>query len=768
MDNLAIKSYPEGKMVFEGQGLKLYGYGETINHLVQNCIEEKDFIMRVEDLALKYTHKKATGTGKYLKLGTFSNRLMIKYELSFLESELSGIEYELSFLEFEKEQLEQQEHQEAIQKKIEECEKRLDEETDELEVLMFNEFVSDEHTTRKVTIPSDLSLDNNDLEYQFEVLDENHLFLHFFGSNRCFLFNMLTEQHRLIGCYRPVLCDARFVMLRNGSNLYHYNFSVDDMDVTHEPDIEQLDVIGQKVYLCHNADCICFANLSSGTASHQISTLTIFDRQRNRVELMERFPQLRDLNNNMISDFCLLTLTQDVLSIIFWRKKVCTIVHIENGILKESSGKMVVSLRSLCCESIKHVDLENSFFDEDCVCYSSYINMNNTFGRIRFKSMNSNVIRLKNLLPKNISYDGIVCFNEQVPYYFYLKEQKVIILRTRSCNNVIQEGELKYKIKSTHTATEGNFFVLAERYSGKKLQDMVKIHWQDSSSPIVTILPGFKFVKMVQGIPLTYNSVNGRCQVFLGRTMIVELSKTMRESIVYSSNTENTACIYCSDSIHFLKFKLHIGDEVEILKYISLERKNSKISFNPSSLVDTANDHQIFVLHSKIKKCRVQYLYCLDWANECFLEPVLLFKYRKNGEVLQGNSFQDFICGSHLQVDQRIVEVSIVNGSIETSNNDCIHIDNEYQSKNTEQSAEYNAETKSIVLKTNTVIETFHLPTFLAEADIFEYHMPDYSLPNRRELKHRYTNDRRSKIDYCQMDFNCYYPLSYTLDGLLK
>ncbi|KAL0230535.1 hypothetical protein PCE1_004094 [Barthelona sp. PCE] len=250
-DDLIIRAYPEGQMIFEGQGLRLLSSrGTSITNLIESGIEGNEFVGYVEDTYkhLKYTSK--------LKAGEF---YMIIKELCDDNRSLTH-----------------------------------------LDILLFNDVMSAEHTSRRISFPFEMNSFRR-LLGRIIPIDEKHLLFTIGESannrqffHKCYILNVLTEEHRCIGEYSSIEVNfSNYIMLKKSQDksIWHYNFSADDMDEVHEPDIEQLHGIDSKYFGCYNSDCICSVRFRD----QEIDELMILDTQRNRVNLTERFPQLKGL-----------------------------------------------------------------------------------------------------------------------------------------------------------------------------------------------------------------------------------------------------------------------------------------------------------------------------------------------------------------------------------------------------------------------------------------------------------------------------------------
>ncbi|KAL0232291.1 hypothetical protein PCE1_002633 [Barthelona sp. PCE] len=694
-----INAYPEGQLIFEGQGLRLLNSRENTDiSLIESVFEGKGFVGYVENTCnpLNYTSKLKAGTGfMIIKKICNENRILTH-----------------------------------------------------LDILLFNDITSDEHTSRRIPFPFErISL--RSLSNRIVPMDENHLlftiretvtsklFIH-----KCYILNVLTNEYRCLGEYRLVqreyslvqTKEPNYIMLRKcqDDTIWHYNFSVNDMDEAHEPDIKQLYNFYSKYFRCYNSVCVCSVQLRD----QKINELTIFDAQRNCVNLTERFPQLKGVYVKKNSNFVLLTLTQDVLSMAFIYSK-CVVVHIENDELTISEGEMRFS--NILCNNLRHMDLfENSFHDEGCVLFGTD-NKTGRFGPIKFRTVDNEVIRLSYLKPKKIFFDGIAeVRNVTIKYYFFSKEKRLVILRDVNEYNSIKQDF------SFLSVSENDFFVMTQKHCETGTAYCAKIHWIGSESkPITTILPhcGTENFGFIQGLPVNVDYSEDTCLVYLGRKMILELPPNIEVISVHGSINGDSACIVCEEAIHFFQLNVN-GYEVEVQKHIIFENAyTGDVFFNPRPLVETP-DHQLFIVHTYSEEAETQHLHCLDWSAGRFLEHVLLFEC---DEIRKGNSFRNFVGDSYIHVGDGIVKVQVEDDAIKTifyTNNNLPnppymqikHIHN--LSNNTVQDMTYEEETKTMILKTynveedpesmNPTVETFHLPSFLAEASIVEYHMPDY------------------------------------------
>ncbi|KAL0233741.1 hypothetical protein PCE1_002247 [Barthelona sp. PCE] len=700
-DDLIINAYPEGQMIFEGQGVTLTKSRENIS-LIESAIEGKDFVGYVEDTRkpLKYTSKLKAGESYVIIEQLYDDNFILTH----------------------------------------------------LDILLFDHIMSDEHTRRRIPFPLEL----NDFRRLWIIIpmDENHLLFTINDFDRqvilCYILNVQTEEYRCLGEYDLIESNinSNYILLRNcqDDSLWHYNFSADDMDEAHEPDIEQMHGIDSRYFKkwCYNSDCICLVSFHM----RRIDELIIVDCQRNQVNLTERFPQLKGLNIYIYLNFGLLTLTQDVLSMVFIEKDLLklfnelsiTVIHIENGELKMLEGKL--NFKNVICHGWKHIDLNDNYFhDEHCVFYS-VDEITGRCGPIKFRAVDNDVVRLKSLQPNRIFFDGITevyGHNASIRCYFFFKERKLIVLR--EYNKI---SHTSCKILSVQSNEAGDFFVLAEEHNEKD-EFCVKIHLHESKSkPVITILPhcGSKHFEFIQGLPINFEFDDYSQLVYLGSELILEPDDDFLRS-VHGSHFDNSACIVFFEAIHFFRFNVN-GYDVEIQKHIVSEPEyTGDVHFNPRPLNETP-DHQLFVVREDDECLEVEYLHCLDWSTGSFLEPVLLKGSYDDGTE-EGNYFRNFVGGSYMYVRDGIIKAYVEDGAIKTRffTNDNLPFSSNMKishdpnlPNNVIQDMSYEEETKTMVLKTynveedpesmNPTVETFHLPSFLAEASIVEYYMPDF------------------------------------------
>ncbi|KAL0234013.1 hypothetical protein PCE1_002516 [Barthelona sp. PCE] len=710
-DDLIIKAYPEGQIIFEGQGVRMVKTREDTHlHNLIDAVDGEEFCGYVKETceSLQYYYKRKAGAGYMIVEQHFSenNRLT------------------------------------------------------DLEILYFNEINSDEHTNRKIRFPID---DLDDLENyvssEFVPLDENHIFFsitevdeeHQNGeSTHCFILNILTEQYRCLGEYEYYSisnnCSIQYLLMsnyENGFSLFHYNFCVDDMDEAHEPDIVQLEgVHNQSCIGCDNAQCVCFS-----VSGERLEELIIFDRKRNRVDLLERFPQLLDLKISYCSCFSLFTLTQDEFSALFYNSSICTVVHIENGELKSTTGDLGSAYIQF--DNIKHLDLANSFHNEQCQFFGT-CNATGVYGPIKFRKVNNEVIRLQNIRPHRVMYDGTAHFADSSmkrQCYFYFKEKRIVTHKSVMTDDSFM-FEKNYSEISMHPVEEEHFFMIARCNARQGAPEIVKIHWEGSESkPIITPFEndGLNYIRLVLGLPFFFEYNENVCQGFLGKTKVLELPPNEYIYNCKPSVTGNSVCVSCINSTHFLQLLINNND-VEVQKHITFHHGDgvSNVFYCHHPLTDTA-DHQLFVVYTHSRVATTQHLHCLEWSTGSFLEPVLLYQYYKNEKIEEGHSFLNFVADSYIHVRGGIIKVYVEDGAIETHfyTNDnfpyspSMKISHDSNlPNNVVQEVIYEEETKTMVLKTynveedpesmNPTVETFHLPSFLAEASIVEYHMPDY------------------------------------------
>ncbi|KAL0234101.1 hypothetical protein PCE1_001139 [Barthelona sp. PCE] len=650
-DDLVMKAYPEGQMIFEGKGVRLLSSRENKDiSLIESAIEGKDFVGYLEDTGepLKYTSKLKAGESCMIIEQLYDDNGIITH----------------------------------------------------FDILLFSEIMSAEHTRRIIPFPFPMI---KCLSSGIIPMDENHLLFAIRETvdNRqliqCYILNVITYDYRCLGEYYSILVRTpNYILLKKCQNdtIWHYNFSADDMDEAHEPNIEQLHGVHlEYIRWCLNSYCICSVRFRD----KEIDELIIFDSQRNQVNLTERFPQLKGLNIPNSPDMGLFELTQDILSMVFIGSRF-TIVHIENGELKMSEGKL--NFKNVHCDDLKHIDLnDNSFRDEDCVFYG-VDKITERYGPIKFRAVDSEVVRLASLEPAEVFFDGIaeVYDDSLIRCYFFFKERKLIVLRGR--RKLL--SRMWCHILSVQPNEAGDFFVMAEDHG--ETNRYVKIHWNGSESkPVTTILPrGSENFGFILGLPLNVDyREDDTGLVYLGEKVILELPPNIYVLSVCGPHFDNSACIFCDEAIHF--FQLNV---------------------NGAAIT--------------------QHLHCLDWSTGSFLEPVLLYQYYKNEKIEEGHSFRNFVGDSYIHVRGGIIKVYVEDGAIETHfyTNDNLpyssymKIHDPNLPNNVIQDMSYEEETKSMVLKTynieedpesiNPTVESFHLPSFLAEASIVEYHMPDY------------------------------------------
>ncbi|KAL0234161.1 hypothetical protein PCE1_001199 [Barthelona sp. PCE] len=691
-DDLVMQAYPEGQMIFKGKGVVLLKSRENkYISLIESAIEGKDFVGYVENTRepLKYTYKERAGESYMIIEELRENRLVTHFD-----------------------------------------------------ILLFDHIMSDEHTRRRIPFPF-ANNPNIRLLGRMIPMDENHLLFTINDFDRlmrqCYILNVLTDEYRCLGEYDLIESNikANYILLKKcqDDTIWHYNFSVDDMDEAHELDIEQLYSIDSRCIMwCYNSDCTCLVSFHRHS---RINELIVFDAQRNQVNLTERFPQLKGLKVDRDSNFALLTLTQDVLSMLlieFGQRFV--VIHIENGELNMSKSEK--NLWDVFCYDLQHIDLnDNYFYDEDCVFYGVY-GRRRRFGSIKFKPVDNEVVCLNSLQPSNIFFDGIAeVYNNysSIRYYFFFKERKLIVLRG------YKKPRMRYKIRSVPNE-EDDFFVMVE---DGETNTYVKIHWDGSESePITTILPhcGSKNRGFIQGLPVNVDRLEDRAGLmYLGSELILELPPNIHVQSVHSSHFDNSACIVCDEAIHFFQFNVN-GYNVEVQKHIVFKPGYTcNVYFNPRPLAETP-DHQLFVVCTRSRAATTQHLHCLDWSTGSFLEPVLLWKRSYDDEAGEGNYLRNFVGDSYIHVRGGIIKAYVEDGAIKTrffTNNSFTFVNisrDPNLPNNVIQEMKYEEETKTMVLKTynieedpesiNSTVETFHLPSFLAEASIVEYHMPDY------------------------------------------
>ncbi|KAL0237613.1 hypothetical protein PCE1_001007 [Barthelona sp. PCE] len=224
-DDLVMKAYPEGQMIFEGKGVRLLSSRENKDiSLIESAIEGKDFVGYVEDTCkpLKYTSKLKAGESYMIIEKLFEDRILTH-----------------------------------------------------LDILLFDHIMSDEHTSRRIRFPFD-NIGRFQISRIFPM-DENHLLftISYTVNNRqvilCYILNVLTDEYRCLGEYSfqssfQSIINSNYILLKKcqDDTIWHYNFSVDDMDEAHEPDIEQLHGVHLEHFGCLNSDCIFSVRLLMG------------------------------------------------------------------------------------------------------------------------------------------------------------------------------------------------------------------------------------------------------------------------------------------------------------------------------------------------------------------------------------------------------------------------------------------------------------------------------------------------------------------------
>ncbi|KAL0238975.1 hypothetical protein PCE1_004666 [Barthelona sp. PCE] len=676
-DDLIIESNPEGRIIFEGQGVRMLSSNqEIIDNLVQSAIEGKDFVGYVEDTC--------------------------KVIFSF-------------------------------------------------DILSFEEISSDEHTSTIVPFP--FELDNFERYLYKDVilpLDQKHLFFaitdidndHMDGqSTQCYIFNIMTEKYRCLGEYGHFQAFSNYIMLTvpdEQFTLYQYNFSVNDMNEAYRPDIALLSNHGMNHFTflkCLNADCVCFDSSATG-----IDHIFMFDRQRKRIDLVEKFPQIKEISLSYLYSFTLLTLTKDVLSIIFSDGSVYVAVHIEKGEIFKSSGSM--ECNRISCSHYRHIDFSQDFHDEECVFYG-VCKQTKRYGPVKFRTNDLEVMRVHDLFPRKVFYNGIANYlddHQSRRYFFNLKGKKII-----SIHNLRENFDypVYYRERSVYITKEDNFYVIAEENIRGEGKQLVKIHWEGPDlTPIITRFPhgSYFYQNFILGLPYCVDYSNHeRYFAFLGDTMILESPPNLYFNSSFCSMIDNYVCILCTQSIHFFQFMIN-EHNVKIEKHYIFNIENvSDVFFNPRPLVEI--DHHLFVVRTCNEELEAENLYCLDWSTGRFSEPVLLYKRTRCDDMIEGNCFKHFLGDTHFRVNEGVYRVTVLDGIIKTrfftntilppiyDENNNLNLPN-----NVVQSVVYEKETKTMVLSTynvdedpesmNPEIETFHVPSFLAEASITEYHMP--------------------------------------------
>ncbi|KAL0233729.1 hypothetical protein PCE1_002236 [Barthelona sp. PCE] len=237
-EDLIIKAYPEGQMIFEDHGLRLLKSRENTDITpIESTVEGKNFVGYVESVRepLKYFSKRKTGRTRYVFVEKIFND--------------DGI-----LLEFN--------------------------------ILFFNDIMSDDHTSIRIPYPF-VNSPTKFLSSNIVPLNEDHLLFTIKDTDnrlvkQCYILNVLTEKYRCLGEYTSITTkSSNFIVLKKpqDNSIWHYKFSTDDMDEAHNPDIKQIDGIHSRFYKCLNSDCICSARIKN----HKIDELTILDSQSNQI-----------------------------------------------------------------------------------------------------------------------------------------------------------------------------------------------------------------------------------------------------------------------------------------------------------------------------------------------------------------------------------------------------------------------------------------------------------------------------------------------------
>ncbi|KAL0230799.1 hypothetical protein PCE1_004354 [Barthelona sp. PCE] len=408
-------------------------------------------------------------------------------------------------------------------------------------------------------------------------------------------------------------------------------------------------------------------------------------------------------------------------------------IHIVSGDFKIARGEM--NLKNVLCDNFKHIDLNDSYFhDEGCVLFGA--NRRRRYGPIKFSEVGNEVVHLKSLNPTGIFFDGIAeVYDDLVRRsYFCFKERRLIVLKN------VNKHQGNFNIKFDDSV---DFYVMAQQRSETGIT-CAKIHWKGSGSNHTTIiLPhcGSEIFGFILGLPVNAGYYEDTCLLYLGSKMILELPLNIRIRGVYGSHIDNSACIVCDEAVHFFRFNVS-GYDVDVQKHIVFEHEYScDVYLNPRPLAETP-DHQLFLIQKHDQEFESEHLNCLDWSTGSFLEPVLLYQYYIYDETEEGNFFRDFLGDSYIHVCNGVVKASVDNGVLTTrffTNNNLPYSHDMKQNNdpnlpnNIVQDILYEEETKSMVVKTfnieedpesmNPTVETFHLPSFLAEASIDEYSM---------------------------------------------
>ncbi|KAL0232173.1 hypothetical protein PCE1_003169 [Barthelona sp. PCE] len=690
-DDLILASHPEGKIVFEEKSLRMYSTQEVENiSFIDSAIEGHSFSGHVE--------------GSY----DLSERT-VKYILS---DEFVSIEdvYEMNDLVGHK-------------------------------IKFFKEITSDVH--KELYVPFPFQIEHPDMFVRdfFPMQDEYFIFSiedWNICETRSYLFNVITKQYRLVTDYEYQIIDFNsksvFFLLSQGADTYYqYIFSKEDINEAKEPDLDEITgVINHSFVKCFNAECICFIN-----GNETLEKMILVDCYRNSIDLIERFPQLKTIGMDSFTHFGLINLTQHLFTMVLLREEfLLTVIHIENDHLMMSSGD--IGCQNPMCSHKKLINVNEIFFDEECIFYG-HSNSSSVFGPLRFINANNEVINLSNLCRSMIFFNGILQFVEkfQTNYYLYLREKKIIIFKS---NKKMKENDILCNDTVVFPAGDC-FFVMATVKDSENLIT-ARIHWERSqAAPIITNIPcgGTKLKGYMFGLPLSYSDDGVVTNYFLGEKKIFS-TRNVYYGISYFtsfSNESASACIFCI-SLYFFKFSID-KHKVEIQKHVEFNANHqiSRVYFNPYLMEETG--YQLFVVQYIDENLRIrQYLYCLDWVSERFFEPILLY----NEADLEGDRFYDFLGSEYMRMDSGIARISILNEIIEViviRNAEFPHRDHDQDlnlPSNIAQTSSYDDNTKTITLRTfnidkdphstNPTVETFHLPSFLAEASVFEYYMPDY------------------------------------------
>ncbi|KAL0230324.1 hypothetical protein PCE1_003885 [Barthelona sp. PCE] len=578
----------------------------------------------------------------------------------------------------------------------------------------------------------------------FEPLDDNHLFFTVGFPDeevvKCYLLSMLSMSHRYLGNYEYYPSNSDYIVLvryeMGNPMLFHYNFSPDDIDENHEPFIAPLDYYYHDTIICRNANCACFAL----KGNENFEKLVLVDSMCHQVDLLQRFPSLKHYLKGHFSDFFIFHLSESSMYLLFVHETNCIAVMIDENGQRSTSGQLGCS-SSIITER-KYIDLSlNDFNYENCTIYGC--DVTGAYGVLKWRESSNEILFLTSIFPEKVYFDGVLHsrnYDNCTHCFFFLKEKRMIVVRDVgmffAAHNECKYSEICYN-------PVGEFSLICEVMKDFEPK-ILKIHWEENSTTaIITELydgDGYFGIAAGQVVSVAVDNFNGP-KIYLGKTKILELPP--EDFLVHAdgSSFNQTAVIVTDCSVHFFLFLDESEGDVRIQKHVMMYDITDLIRVTPAKYFLEDSKSQLFNVESlDADGGTVHHLYCLDWESEIFFEPITL-----------SESFVSFVGDSWIRVVDGVIKANVVDGYLKTRfrSNHVLDIptdlvDEQRFPNNIHQQFDYNFETKMMSLITLNVeedpesecpmVEMYHMPSFIAEADVVQYHMPGYDEYHRGRI----------------------------------